>query len=93
MRGIFGAVGADVMLMPHFGINGEYAFRFAQHNYLPILGVKYHPAFFAPFPLRCCPQLNGERLQRAAWLLTKRVVQICPRSIGGDERQQVPTEL
>lgn len=46
MRGIFGVVGADFMLMPHLGINGEYAFRFAQDNYFPILGVKYRPAFF-----------------------------------------------
>lgn len=44
IRGPFGLVGADFMLMPHFGINGEYAFRFRQDSYLP--GIKYRPAFF-----------------------------------------------
>lgn len=46
IRGLFGVFGADFMLMPHFGINGEYAFRFKQDNYLPAAGIKYRPAFF-----------------------------------------------
>jgi hypothetical protein len=46
IHGLFGVFGADFMLMPHFGINGEYAFHFAQDNYLPAAGIKYRPAFF-----------------------------------------------
>jgi hypothetical protein len=46
IHGPFGVFGADFMLMPHFGINGEYAFHFTQDNYLPTAGIKYRPAFF-----------------------------------------------
>ena len=35
MGGVFGVFGADFMIKPHLGINGEYSFRFAQANYLP----------------------------------------------------------
>lgn len=44
--GAFGVFGADLMLRPHFGVNGEYAFRFAQANYLPDAGLKFRPAFY-----------------------------------------------
>lgn len=44
--GAFGVFGADLMFRPHFGVNGEYAFRFAQDNYLPNAGLKYRPAFY-----------------------------------------------
>ncbi len=46
IHGLFGVFGADFMLMPHFGINGEYAFHFTHDNYLPNAGIKYRPAFF-----------------------------------------------
>jgi hypothetical protein len=46
IHGLFGVFGADFMLMPHFGINGEYAFHFTHDNYLPDAGIKYRPAFF-----------------------------------------------
>ena len=46
IHGLFGVLGADFMLMPHFGINGEYAFHFTRDNYLPTGGIKYRPAFF-----------------------------------------------
>jgi hypothetical protein len=44
--GVFGVFGADVMIHPHFGINGEYSFRFAQADFLPGEGLKVRPAFY-----------------------------------------------
>ena len=34
------------MFKPHFGVNGEYAFRFAQANYLPAAALKFRPGFY-----------------------------------------------
>ena len=44
--GLFGIFGVDFMILPHLGVNGEYAFRFAQANYLPLAGLKFRPAFY-----------------------------------------------
>jgi hypothetical protein len=44
--GLFGVFGVDFMFRPHFGVNGEYAFRFAQANYLPLAGLKFRPGFY-----------------------------------------------
>jgi hypothetical protein len=44
--GVFGLFGVDFMFRPHLGINGEYAFRFAQGNYLPLAGLKMRPGFY-----------------------------------------------
>lgn len=44
--GVFGVFGVDFMFRPHFGVNGEYAFRFAQANYLPDAGLKFRPGFY-----------------------------------------------
>jgi len=46
MGGVFGVFGADFMIKPHFGVNGEYAFRFAQADYLPVGGLKIRPGFY-----------------------------------------------
>jgi hypothetical protein len=46
MGGVFGVFGADFMWKPHFGFNGEYAFRFAQASYLPDAGLNYRPGFY-----------------------------------------------
>ena len=46
MGGVFGIFGGDLMLKPHLGFNAEYAFRFAQANYLPDVGLKYRPSFY-----------------------------------------------
>ncbi len=46
MGGVFGVIGVDYMFRPHFGINGEYAFRFAQAPYLPAAGLNMRPAFY-----------------------------------------------
>ncbi len=46
MGGVFGVFGADFMIKPHLGINGEYSFRFAQANYLPNDGLNVRPAFY-----------------------------------------------
>jgi len=46
MGGAFGVFGADFMIKPHFGVNGEYAFRFAQAPYLPDVGLNMRPSFF-----------------------------------------------
>ena len=44
--GVFGVFGMDFMFRPHFGVNGEYSFRFAQADYLPAAGLKMRPAFY-----------------------------------------------
>jgi hypothetical protein len=44
--GVFGVFGADFMFSPHLGVNGEYAFRFAQANYLPLGGLTFRPGFY-----------------------------------------------
>ena len=46
MGGVFGVLGADFMIRPHFGINGEYSFRFAQADYLPAAALKVRPSFY-----------------------------------------------
>jgi hypothetical protein len=46
MGGVFGVFGADFMIKPHFGINAEYNFRFAQANFLPVAGLNVRPAFY-----------------------------------------------
>ena len=46
MGGVFGVLGVDFMWKPHFGINGEYAFRFAQAPFLPLGGTYFRPAFY-----------------------------------------------
>ena len=46
LGGVFGVFGADFMIKPHFGINGEYSFRFAQASYLPDGGLKVRPGFY-----------------------------------------------
>jgi len=66
MTGAFGVFGADFMISPHLGVNGEYAFRFAQASYLPMGGLNARPAFydfnaiFEPLPAkRVVPVLEG----------------------------------
>lgn len=44
--GVFGVFGVDFMFRPHLGVNGEYAFRFAQANYLPAAALKFRPGFY-----------------------------------------------
>lgn len=46
LGGVFGVFGADFMIKPHFGINGEYSFRFAQANFFPVAGLNVRPAFY-----------------------------------------------
>jgi hypothetical protein len=46
LGGLFGNFGADFMLTPHLGFGGEYAFRFAQSDYVPGLGLKARPGFY-----------------------------------------------
>ena len=46
MGGVFGVFGGDFMFKPHLGFNGEYAFRFAQAQYLLDAGLKYRPGFY-----------------------------------------------
>jgi hypothetical protein len=46
LGGLFGSFGADFMLTPHLGVGGEYAFRFAQTDYVPGLGLKARPGFY-----------------------------------------------
>ena len=46
MGGVFGVFGADFMIKPHFGVNGEYSFRFAQAPYLPAAGLNMRPGFY-----------------------------------------------
>ena len=44
--GAFGVFGADFMIKPHFGVNAEYSFRFAQAPFLPDAGLNMRPAFY-----------------------------------------------
>lgn len=46
MGGVFGVFGADFMVTPHLGINGEYSGRFAQASYLPSEGLNIRPSFY-----------------------------------------------
>jgi hypothetical protein len=46
MGGVFGVFGADFMITPHLGFNGEYSFRFAQSNYIPSDQINIRPAFY-----------------------------------------------
>jgi len=46
MGGVFGVIGADFMIRPHFGVNAEYSFRFAQASYLPNAGLNVRPGFY-----------------------------------------------
>lgn len=46
LGGVFGVFGADFMFRPHFGVNGEYSFRFAQAPYLPLAGLNMRPGFY-----------------------------------------------
>lgn len=46
LGGVFGVFGADYMFKPHFGVNGEYSFRFAQAPYLPNAGLNMRPGFY-----------------------------------------------
>ena len=46
MGGVFAVFGADFMIKPHLGINGEYSGRFAQANFLPNEGLNVRPAFY-----------------------------------------------
>jgi hypothetical protein len=64
--GLFGLVGVDFMILPHLGVNGEYAVRFAQADYLPLAGLKFRPAFYdfnavwEPFSIgRIVPVVEG----------------------------------
>ena len=67
MGGVFGVFGADFMIRPHFGINGQYSFRFAQDSYLPNAGLKVRPGFYdfnavfqpGPSTSRIVPVLEG----------------------------------
>jgi hypothetical protein len=67
MGGVFGVFGADFMIKPHFGINGEYSFRFAQASYLPMAGLNIRPGFYdfnavfqpGPSSSRIVPVLEG----------------------------------
>jgi hypothetical protein len=58
--GVFGIVGLDFMILPHLGVNGEYAFRFAQAPYLPLGGLNFRPAFY-DFNVVWAP-LGGKRI-------------------------------
>jgi len=46
MGGVFGVIGGDVMIWPHFGINVEDSFRFAQASYLPLDALNARPSFY-----------------------------------------------
>lgn len=46
MGGVFGVFGADFMINPHLGFNGEYSFRFSQSNYMPSEQLNVRPSFY-----------------------------------------------
>ena len=67
MGGVFGVFGADFMIFPHFGVNAQYAFRFAQADYLPQGGLNVRPGFYdfnavfqpGPSDSRIVPVIEG----------------------------------
>jgi hypothetical protein len=65
MGGLFGTVGADYMIKPKIGINGEYTFHFHQNPYLPNEGLTMRPSFYdlngfwQPFGGRFAPFVGG----------------------------------
>ena len=61
LGGVFGQFGADFMLTPHFGVGGEYAFRFAQADYVAAFGLKDRPGFY-DFNLVYMPKKEGKIL-------------------------------
>jgi hypothetical protein len=60
------------MFSPHLGVNGEYAFRFAQADYLPLGGLKFRPGFY-DFNVVWEPISGGSR----------RIVPVVEGGIGG----------
>jgi hypothetical protein len=46
MGGVFGVIGADVMIKSHLGVNFEDSFRFSQENYLSAAGINTRPSFY-----------------------------------------------
>jgi hypothetical protein len=44
--GLFGLLGFDFMILPHLGVNAEYAIHFTQADYLPLAGLKFRPSFY-----------------------------------------------
>ncbi len=73
MGGTFGVFGADFMFSPHLGVNGEYAFRFAQAPYLPDVGLNVRPQFY---------DFNAVYQPTTG---TKRVVPVLEGGIGGSK--------
>ena len=71
MGGLFGVFGADFMITSHFGVGGEYAFRFAQADYVTGVGLKARPGFY-DFNLVSQP-----------WKESKLVVPVFQAGLGG----------
>lgn len=69
LGGAFGKAGADLMITPHFGINGEADFRFSQGSYA---GLTYRPTMY-DFNAVWAP--TGNRF--------KRVVPVLQAGLGG----------
>lgn len=44
--GTFGVIGGDVLIKPHFGVNFEDSFRFAQASYIPTDGLFARQQFY-----------------------------------------------
>jgi hypothetical protein len=82
MGGVFGVFGADFMLKPNLGVNGEYAFRFAQADYsMPFTcrprtpGVSFlswraesaAPDYLCISTSRAAPPLRSARILASRW--------------------------
>ena len=70
--GAFGVFGVDFMFKPHFGVNGEYAFRFAQAPFLPDAGLNMRPG--STISTRVWEPISGS---------DKRIVPVLEGGIGG----------
>jgi outer membrane protein with beta-barrel domain len=80
MGGVFGVFGADFMIKPHLGINGEYSFRFAQAQYATSLAVNNG---FADTPITVRPAFYDFNAIYQPTSGDKQIVPVIEGGVGG----------
>ncbi|HWZ57099.1 MAG TPA: hypothetical protein VNZ63_13575 [Verrucomicrobiae bacterium] len=79
MGGVFGVFGADFMITPHLGFNGEYSFRFAQSQYV----ISIDNGTGGPIPINIRPAFYDFNAVYQPGSGDKRVVPVIEGGIGG----------
>jgi hypothetical protein len=77
MGGVFGVFGADFMIKPHLGFNGEYSFRFAQSHYFDT------PTTTPPTPINIRPNFYDFNAVYQPTAGDRQVVPVIEAGIGG----------